>query len=78
MQALILREKTARFPIDVLMIISCFLIQFKAVNKAERMKLFLFTVLATSKDEDAVLKATDFGLSVFIEEGEVCNQICVF
>jgi len=35
-------------------------------------------MLATSKNEDAVLKATDFGLSVFIEEGEMCNQIFVF
>lgn len=31
--------------------------------------------LLSSKDEDAMLKATDFGLSVFIEEGEMCNQI---
>lgn len=31
--------------------------------------------LLGSKDEDAMLKATDFGLSVFIEEGEMCNPI---
>jgi calcium-dependent protein kinase len=27
--------------------------------------------LLSSKDENALLKATDFGLSVFIEEGKV-------
>jgi len=34
--------------------------------------------LLSSKDEDAMLKATDFGLSVFIEEGGMCNQIFIF
>ncbi|CAH2078317.1 unnamed protein product [Thlaspi arvense] len=31
--------------------------------------------LLSSKDEDAMLKATDFGLSVFIEEGKVYRDI---
>ncbi|XP_068668702.1 calcium-dependent protein kinase 2-like [Aristolochia californica] len=31
--------------------------------------------LLSSKDEGALLKATDFGLSVFIEEGKVCRDI---
>ena len=36
-------------------------------------------LLATSKNGDAMLKATDFGLSVFIEDGVMCNhQIFVF
>ncbi|KAF3596246.1 hypothetical protein DY000_02027033 [Brassica cretica] len=32
-------------------------------------------MLATSKNEDAVLKATDFGLSVFIEEGKAYRDV---
>lgn len=34
--------------------------------------------LLSSKDENAVLKATDFGLSVFIEEGNFSCKICVW
>lgn len=34
--------------------------------------------LLASKEEDAMLKATDFGLSVFIEEGEVLALLIGF
>lgn len=34
--------------------------------------------LLASKEEDAMLKATDFGLSVFIEEGEILALLIGF